>query len=227
MYKIISNDTVIDVVEHPKYTRFLSSGHVALTDKTSAHGIIGSDNWTIYSFVTNDRFQVVTVEEINSTDEFNRLKSLLNSGQVVYANESALANARRKKIDTLSDTCKNRIVSGFTIRLSNDELYNFRLTTEDQLNLTQIESQIAAGESNFVYHATNQPCKIYGKEDMSKIVKAFRKHVLYHTTYFNVAKQHINALTDIEEINLFTYGKDVSESVRNPALKQILINGGA
>jgi hypothetical protein len=62
---------------------------------------------------------------------------------------------------------------------------------------------------------------------MTKIVKAFRKHVLYHTTYFNVAKQYINTLTDVEKVNLFEYGQDVSALTKNPALRQILENGGA
>lgn len=227
MYKIICNNKVIDVVKHPKYTRFLSSGHIALTDKTSAHGIVGSDNKTIYSFVTDKQFPVVTIEEINTVEEFERLSCLLNSDQEVYADESALANAKRKKISELSAICKDKITAGFTIKLSDDTNHVFALTTEDQLNLIYIESRLITGDANFVYHATNQPCKIYGRTDMQKIVEAFRKHVLYHTTYFNTAKQYINALDDADVVNLFSYGTDVSNMVKNPAIKQILLDGGA
>ena len=226
MYKIIYNDNVIDVVKHPKFVRFLQFGHIALTDKTTAQGIVGSNDEDIYSFIAGHNLPKVSIELIDST-EFNRLRSLLNSGQTVSADETALAQAKQAKISALSGICKNKIVSGFTIELSDGELYNFKLTAEDQLNLMLIENQLATGEANYIYHATNQPCKIYGRDDMLKIVKAFRKHVLYHTTYFNAAKQYVNALAGIDQVNIFSYGTDVSDTVSDTVLKQILKNGGA
>ena len=224
MYKIICDDKVIDVVERAQFVRFLMFDHIALTDKTAAQGIVGSDGDTIYSFGPGTKYTQVTVEEIDTT-EFERLCSLLSSGKAVSADESALASAKRAKLSALSGVCKNKITSGFTIELSDGQRYNFKLTAEDQLNLIQIESQLAAGESYFVYHATNQPCKIYGRDDMHKIISTFRKHVLYHTTYFNAAKQYIKSLTDIEQVNLFCYGDDVSDTVDDVILKQILKNG--
>lgn len=226
MYKIISNNKVIDVVTVPKFVRFLPYDHIALTDKSAAHGIVGSDNKTIYSFITDTNHLVVTIEKID-TAELSRLKDLLSSGQEIHADETVLANAKRAKISDMSATCKSKITDGFTIKLSDDCFYNFRLTQEDQLNLIHIESQIAAGEINFVYHATNEPVRVYSRQDMSDIVKAFRKHVLYHTTYFNVIKQYIESLTDVEAIKTLNYGTDVSAAVKNPALRQILMDGGA
>jgi hypothetical protein len=226
MYKIIQDNKVIDVIKHPKFVKFLSSGHMAMTDKNSAQGIVGSDNETVYSFVPIKirNLAVVKAVEINET-EFNRLSSLLNSGKEVCADEAALVKAKLEKLRALSDNCKNKIIAGFTIELSAGE-QSFKLTTEDQLNLMQLENQLSSGESYFIYHATNQPCRIYTKEDILKIVKAFRKHVLYHTTYYNVAKQYITSLTDIEKINLFSYGMDVSEVVEDQVLKQVLKMGG-
>ena len=226
MYKIIQDNKVIDVVIRPKYVRFLQFGHIALTDKTAAQGIVGSDDKTVYSFISGNKYPIVSVAEINA-DEFERLSGLLSSGEEISADEAELTVAKKTKISALSGTCKNKITTGFSIELSDGEVHNFKLTAEDQLNLIQIESQIAAGESNFVYHATNQPCKIYSKDDMLKVIHAFRKHVLYHTTYFNAAKQYINTLVDIEKVNLFSYGTDISDTVENVVLKQILINGGA
>lgn len=226
MYKIISNGKVIDVVERSKFVRFLPFDHIALTDKTTAQGIVGSDNKTIYSFITGERFPIVSIEEINH-NELERLRGLLSSGQEIFADETTLANAKRLKIKALSDICKSKIIDGFTLKLSDGNTHSFRLTQEDQLNLTHIERQLAAGDINFVYHATNEPVKVYGKYDMDKVVKAFRKHVLYHTTYFNVAKQYIDTLADTEAVETFNYGADVSAMVRNPTLLQILTNGGA
>ena len=76
-----------------------------------------------------------------------------------------------------------------------------------------------------VYHAINQPCRIFSRDDMVKVIKAFSQHTTYHTTYFNAAKQYINSLTDMEKINRFDYGTDVSATVKDRVIKQILRNG--
>ncbi len=227
MYKIIQNDKVIDVVQIPRFVSFLASGHVTITDKTSAQGIIGSDNKTIYSFkpVARKDTSVVAIEKV-TLDEFNRLQSLLNSNQEISADETTLSKAKRDTITKLSNICKNKITTGFSILLSDNETYDFKLTTEDQLNLMSIEGQLNTGATTFIYHATNQPCKFFSREDMVKIISAFKRHTTYHTTYFNVAKQYINSLVDIEKVNRFSYGEDVSDIVEDIVIKQLLKNGG-
>jgi hypothetical protein len=225
MYKIIQKDKVVDVVQYPRFVSFLKSGHIAVTDKTSAQGIVGSDNKTIYSFKAPSKYPVVVIKEI-TFEELKRLQGLLSSNVEISADESALATAKREKIKRLSSICKSKITSGFTVKLANGE-ESFKLTTEDQLNLLQIENLLAAGETSFIYHATDRPCKIYTKADMTIVLKAFRKHVLYHTTYYNAVKQYINSLADIEKVNLFSYGMNVSEVIDDPVLEQILRLGGS
>ena len=227
MYKIINHDKIIDVVRYPRFVRFLESGHIAITDKTSAHGIVGSDNQTIYSF-GKEHIQaklIVKIKEI-SLEEFNKLSSLLNSGQEISEDEAALDKAKRIKISSLSNICKNKIIAGFSIELSDGNVYKFKLTVEDQLNLMMMENQLNTGATSFIYHATDQPCQIYNREDIIKIIKAFKAHTLYHTTYFNAAKHYVKSLMNIEDVNLFTYGCDISSSINDPILKQILKNGG-
>ena len=227
MYKIIHKDKIVDVVRLPRFFKLLSSGHIALTDKSSSQGIIGSDDKTLYAFapITQRKLDIVTIEEI-TLEEFNRLQGLLNSNQEVSVDDSALAKAKQQMIARISNICKNKITSGFSLTLSDGESYSFKLTTEDQLNLMSIEGQLNAGAETFIYHATNQPCKFFSREDMLKIINAFKRYTLYHTTYFNVAKQYINSLKSTEKVNMFTYGTDVSEMVTDITLKQILKNGG-
>jgi hypothetical protein len=227
MYKIICNDKVIDVVEIPRFFRLLSTGHVAFTDKSSAQGIVGSDDRTLYAFapLPQRNLTVVTIKEITS-EELERLQSLLSSGQEPSADESALAQAKRDMISKLSGICKNKITSGFSVTLSDGESYDFKLTTEDQLNLMSIEGQLNAGAETFIYHATNQPCRFFSREDMTKIITTFKRYTLCYTSYFNVAKQYINSLVDIEKVHMFTYGTDVADIVDNIVIKQILKNGG-
>ena len=121
--------------------------------------------------------------------------------------------------------CKNKITSGFSVKLSDNQEYSFKLTTEDQLNLMSIENQLNAGEKTFIYHATNQPCRTFSFEDMSIIIKAFKQHVLFHTTYFNVAKQYVNSLVNIDAVNAFTYGTDVFNVIDDKRIRQILSGG--
>lgn len=226
MYKIIKNNAIIDIVKTPYFVRFLPSGYIALTDKASAQGIVGSDGKTAYSFkpVDNHKIAVVRIEEITE-EEFNRLQSLLNSDQELCADESVLKQVRDRILTRLSNICKNKIKDGFNIILSDNKSYHFDLTAEDQLNLLALENQLNSGATTFIYHAANQPCQVFKRADMSKIIKAFRQHILYHTTYFNVVKQYINMMTDIEKIELFAYGTDVSDVTTDPHIKQILIKG--
>jgi hypothetical protein len=222
MYKIIYNNKIIDVIESPQFIKILRNGNVALTDKYFANGIAGSNN-VIYSFepVTRPDVKVVAIEAI-SKEEFSRLQNLLNSDTEVVANENKLTAARKVVIENLSKICQSRIVDGFKIILSDGKLYHFRLTTEDQLNLISIENQLNTGAQSILYHASSEPCKIFTREDMFKVVRAFRKHVLYHTTYFNAAKQYINTLTEPEKLERFAYNDDVSFAVSDPEVRRIL-----
>jgi hypothetical protein len=227
MYKIIHNNKVVDVVEYPRFFRLLSADNLIYTDKTSAHGIVGSDNKTLYSFkqMPYKNIIVATIKKIGY-EEFSMLRSMLNSNQVVSGDSSALDYAKHVIIQKLSNVCKSKITAGFSIVLSDCKSYNFKLTAEDQLNLLALENQLNAGATTFLYHATGQPCRFFSREDMTKIISIFKRHTLYHTTYFNVAKQYINSLVDIEKVNLFTYGMDVSSAVDDVVIKQILKNGG-
>lgn len=224
MYKIIQNNKVIDVVKYPQFVSFLASGHITMTDKTSAEGIVGSDNKTVYSFIQLPNYDTVTIEEVN-LEELEGLQSLLGSGQKLIADDTVLADTRRVALRKLSNQCKNKIISGFSVVLSDDKVYNFKLTTEDQLNLMSIEGQLNAGAETFIYHATDLPCRVFSRDEMTKVINAFRQHITYHTTYFNVAKQYINSLIDIGKINEFAYGNDLSAYVNDSAIKQILKNG--
>lgn len=225
MYKIIQDGKIIDVIRIPSFVSFLPTGHIAMSDRASATGIVGSDGQTVYSFTENNHNkQIVKIEKI-TVDEFNRLKNLLNSEQKPNTSDIALEKAKQSKVQSLSNICKNRIISGFSVKLSDGIIYKFKLTVEDQLNLMMLENQLSAGAKSFIYHATDMPCKVYNKEDMTKIINAFKIHTLYHTTYFNVAKQYIKSLTDIEKVRLFVYGQDISWYIKDTTIRQIIKNG--
>jgi hypothetical protein len=226
MYKIIQNNNIIDVVRFPRFIKFLQNGQIAITDKSTANGIVGSDGETLYSFTTvpENNLNIVSIEKITE-EEFKELNSLLANNEIISADISALAKAKRDMISRLSSVCKNKINSGFSIVLSDGKEYSFKLTVEDQLNLMLIDTQLKSGETQFIYHATNQPCRLFNKTDMQKVVDGYKRYVLYHTTYFNAAKQYINKLTDLDKVNMFSYGNNVTCITNDPIVKQILKNG--
>jgi hypothetical protein len=232
IYKVVYNNKIIDVIKYPIYLRFLNFGHVTTTGRTSAQGIVASDGDTIYALseeAAKIRPDAKLVKIIKITaEEFDVLKAKLDQKEIVNEDDSELAKAKRIKIASLSRQCNSQIVSGFTVVLADGEEKHFKLTTEDQLNLMVIEAQLLNTQSEcFIYHATDLPCVVMSRTDMARIVKAARAHQLYHTTYFNFAKQYVNSLTDLRAVHEFTYGTDVSSIADDNILKQILRNGGA
>lgn len=227
MYSIIYKAKVIDVVQNPTFIKILPSGHISFTDKSSANGIIGSDRKTVYSFETVNckNTKIVSIEEI-SENEFNRLKGLLNSGQEITADKDILEVTINNAISKLSEVCNSKITEGFSIRLSDGKNHNFKLTTEDQINLLNLENQLNGGSQTFIYHATGEFCKSFTRDDMIKIIKAYRKQVLYHTTYFNIAKQYIKSLNDVDKVTAFSYGMNIAWFAKDPAICKILRDGG-
>jgi hypothetical protein len=227
MYKIIYEDKVIDIVQHPRFLRFLSFNRIAFTDKSSAQGILGSDRKTIYTFSARNypEAKVVSIKKI-SEEEFNRLQSLLNSGYEISANLDSLDKVKHDKIAELSEICKDKITSGFNIVLKDGNSYNFTLTAEDQINILNLENQLNSDAKVFIYHTSGCPCRAFVRDDVIKIVNTYRQHVLYHTTYFNVAKQYINSLTGIDTIKAFQYGDDIISTVKDSFVKQVLKSRG-
>lgn len=228
MLKIIQNEKIVDVINVPRYVKFLPTGHIATTDKVSAQGIASSDGKSIYSFIPTTHPKVVGIAEVFeiSQAEYDKLLELLTEKVDISSNEDALYEAKQAVIRKLSNICKNTITAGFNVRLSDGEIYNFRLTTEDQLNLMQLENQLLAGNETFLFHATNQPCRFFTKTDMTKIINTFKRFITYHTTYFNIAKQHVNSMLSIDKVTAFEYGEDLSHLVFDKSIKQILRTGG-
>lgn len=226
MYKIIYNNKVIEVIENPKFIRFLAKGHVGITSKSDAQGILSENSSTVYRFdysaqTIRKNILDVKIEKV-LTEEFRRLDYLLNSGKQPDADMSALSIAKRNKISALSEECNRQIISGISLVLSDNQIHQFKLTIEDQLNLLLLENQLNSGITTFVYHSTGEPCKVFNKEDMYKIISSTRSHIQYHTTYFNLLKQHVNTLVTSEEVQNIYYGIDVEKISTDNAMKTFL-----
>ena len=214
MYKIMSNNTVVDVVKNIHYFRILESGHVAYTDQTSSEGFVGSDGITLYSFDSETIELHPNVKEgylvkIDET-EFNQLFEKLNS-KIETKEQDKLALAKETKISAMSKRCNDSIVAGVSVVLGDGKEHHFKMTVEDQLNLLFADRAINNGEAYVLYHETASVCKLFSASDMKHIIDVTNKHRQYHTTYFNLLKHCINTMNTVEEINKVFYGIDLQD----------------
>lgn len=229
MYKVSSDNRIIDLLETVQYVRFLPSGHIAFTDKTSAQGFVGSDGETVYSLIDvgqPSKYSIVTLENILK-EEYTILKDKLSTASYIENTDLELTSEKDRMIAKMSLSCKQNIISGFDIDFLENRKYHFELSIEDQLNLRMIKQQIYNNEqSTFVYHAVGHPCEVFSKEDMLKIINQADRHILFHTTYFNVLKFYIESLTEIELVKNIEYGIDLTNVVEVPQqVKEILTQG--
>lgn len=103
MYKIIFNNLVIDIMEKPRYTRFLpKSQRVVGTDRLAATGIMSSNGEEIYHLegkTNNYPEKLKTVQLIKiEKEEFERLKSQ----KTEIKEETLVPTAVQSQIDALA-----------------------------------------------------------------------------------------------------------------------------
>ena len=233
MYKLITRDVVVDVLETVKYVRWLKkSKRFVLTDRTSAHGVYGSDNKTVYVLEGSNCPQVLpntVVKLIQITEsEFTRLKSLLYGKVTVDADIVLLNKAKDEKLQELSKNCKDAIEAGVSVMFSDNKSHEFRLTVEDQLNLWAIEKEIQAGSLAVLYHETGKACRMYRASDIIKLIQAADLHKKHHTTYYNILKHCINNMYSKEEVERVYYGipledLPMSDDVQNLVKEQHIV----
>lgn len=227
MYKIMSNNTVVDVVKNIHYFRILDSGHIAYTDQTSSEGFMGSDGITLYSFDSGTlelhsnvkQGYLVKIEESEYDSLIERLKSDTQS-----KTQDKLTTAKETKIAEMSLRCNEAIVNGVAVVLQDGKEHHFRMTVEDQLNLLFADRAVTRGEAYIMYHETDSTCRLFSAEDMKHIIDTTNKHRQYHTTYFNLLKHCINTMNTVEEINKVVYGVDL-QSVGLSSEVTVLLSG--
>ena len=228
MYKVVFDDIVIDVFKKINYMRYLTKAkRFVLTDKSSAN-CIRSSNGKEYYYIDGMRLPVgielktVKLVEI-SEKEYTILYDLLLAGNNVCDNEDILRSTKEVKIREMSEECHKTIINGVSVLFSDNEYHHFELTIEDQINLMNIESQIKSGIKEFLYHEKGKSCQFYSAIDIKMLINAVNRHKLYHTTYFNLLKQYINTLYDVDRIKNIHYGIDLPK-VYTDKLDRLLEN---
>lgn len=103
MYKVIFNNLIIDVMEKPRYTRFLpKSQRIVGTDRLAATGIMSSNGEEVYHLegkTNNYPEKLKTVQLIKiEKEEFERLKSQ----KTEIKEETLIPAAVQSQIDALA-----------------------------------------------------------------------------------------------------------------------------
>lgn len=228
MYKLIVDNIVVDVVKKLRYVRYIPElNKIVVTSAASAHAVCGSDNKTFYAIpeVTlphkKSHWKTATIIEIGNA-EYLELKKALKQGGKVTSN-SLLNIERAKKISQMSDCCNSAIISGVCCVLSDGKEHHFKLTVEDQLNMIDLQRELDSGAEQIVFHATDETCKAYSREDIQKILQAAALHKKQQTTYFNLLKGYIKEVTDLEILKSITYGEKIrNSSTLDSAIQELL-----
>lgn len=225
MYKIICNDQIVDVVKKIYFYKYIpNSKFLTMCTESVASCFQGSDN-KMYkiqgAYLPESRnYPVATYKSISKL-EYEKLYMHLHKNNKKIYEKSALIPAKQNKISQLKDACDAAIISGISVRLQDNNIYKFELTLEDQLNLRMFEMRLYNGWNSFIYHAKDKVSQVFSDVDMRIILTAANNHILYHTTYFNLAKNCINNMDDLDKILAFNYGDILEDAASNTFLDSI------
>ena len=148
-FKIIYNALVIDILDSVQYVRWLKRGKKFVkTEMTSANGILASDGINIYhvegmpDFNGMGNYKTVHMLQIEK-EEYDKLKSQMVEGDVIYADQSAFSTEEKLKLEISNLKKQLAAVSSQSHQSTNDVAKNTHdlAKTVDELAAVKIENQ--------------------------------------------------------------------------------------
>ena len=241
-YKLVSENEILDILEKLEYVTYSSKyKSVAICESRNAMGIFSSNHnkiWDIsymkdfpeeaYESLDIETAELVSINE----DEYSVLKKAFESEETVkeevpedgiidYVDPletSEIELVKQSKIAEMRNACNKKIIEGFTVELSDGNVYKFDLTVEDQLNIMSLKEMISEGVTEIPYHASGEICKFYSVEDINRIIQAASNLKTYCVTYYNSLKSYIQSLTDIYEIDKIEFGTTIPDEYQSEVL---------
>lgn len=249
-YKVIQNQTVIDVLESLNYVKFQTRNHIIIRCNSNENpmGILSSDSTIIWHLdnLNNfpiDGYETVRLVEIDE-EEYIILKEALDSNKIIDEPEieididneeteiepteeeiidnNTLDMVRTSKIQEMNKTCNKVITDGFDIVLSDGLTHHFSLEITDQLKISKLNDRANNGQELLPYHADDEVCKFYSSDDIIAINTKMEYVIEYHTTYYNSLKTYIQSCSTIQEISDIYYGVDIPEEYQSEVLVVLL-----
>ena len=129
------------------------------------------------------------------------------------ARKQELEELLPEKLTELDDACRKAIVEGCWVGLADGSIQHFALTEADQINLNVALEAVKAGAEGYPYHADGELCRVFSSADINAVAAAAVTHKLYHTTYFNHAKQWATRANTADELAGIHYGAQLPEDL--------------
>lgn len=152
---------------------------------------------------------------------FATVKSNFSRFWALAGGESPLEDVKAKKIADMSEACRNAIIAGFDVVLSDGKTHHFSLTIEDQLNINALYGLLASGMKRVPYHADGEVCEYFSAEDFGAIVQTATTHKTYHESYFNSLKSYITSKRTAASVDAITYGVEIPVQYQSDVLKAL------
>lgn len=129
------------------------------------------------------------------------------------ARKQELEELLPEKLTELDNACRKAIVEGCWVKLADGSTQHFALTEADQINLNVALEAVKAGADGYPYHADGELCRVFSAADINAVAAAAVAHKLYHTTYFNHAKQWATRAKTADELAGIHYGAQLPEDL--------------
>lgn len=238
-YKLINGENFVGIATSLDLRRYQHKHRIILlTDESNAQYIQCNDKyyharWMLPINTNNIEYDIVDIIQIEK-DEYDALFEAVEAGKDVVIepepepveelpdepqNNVTVDYIKTMKLVEMSNKCNQTITSGFDILLSDNKVYHFSLTTQDQLNLITLSSMLSNGETSIPYHADGELCRFYSAEDIAAIIEMATKFKTYQVSYYNSLKVYIESLSTIDEIRAVVYGTEIPVEYQSDVLK--------
>lgn len=115
---------------------------------------------------------------------------------------------KEKKLNEISEICQTKINEGTDVELTTGTKH-FTYTLADQANVSEMFTALAAGATEYPYHADGEACEIYNAQDIITIYSTLSMLKTGQITYQNQLKQYVKSLESIEEVQAVVYGQEL------------------
>ena len=160
----------------------------------------------VFYSTTPAGFVNITVKEENGTrvvDTIEVNQEALDAYKATLPDPADSAKA--EKIAEIKKDCEEYIYAGTDVTYADGVKEHFTYSLADQSNISEMFTAIMAGATEYPYHADGEICKIYSKEQIVTIYGTLSLFKTEATTYHNSLKAQINAMTNIDTINVVKF----------------------
>lgn len=152
---------------------------------------------------------------------FAAIEKSFNDWWTTAGGGEPLITIKEKKIAEMSTACREAIIEGFDVILSDGKKRHFSMTVEDQLNINSLYGLLSSGMTAVPYHADGDACEYFSADDFQIIAQMAASHKTFHESYFNSLKTFINSKRTASTIEAITYGVVIPEQYQSDVLKAL------